>query len=231
MSVLAGIGAFANLPLDSLAYLERACTTREVQHGTKIFAEGDAADAVYAITSGNRVRIGSVDQNGKALMVEMFGVGEIFGEIGVLSGGRRSAEAKADGTVKLARIPASVFLESLQRTPVLGANLSRLFAHRLRRTFALFRDASFETVEHRLARQLLYLAEAYGRRTGDGIRLAGRFRQADLADLLGATPRSIITVLNRWRADGLVTFDGVSGHITLCNEARLRQLLAPENTA
>ena len=43
---------------------------------------------------------------------------------------------------------------------------------------------------------LLYLAEREGRRTAQGTQLAGRFRQGDLADLLGATTRSIITILN-----------------------------------
>jgi hypothetical protein len=61
---------------------------------------------------------------------------------------------------------------------------------RLRRTYELFQDAAFESLEGRLARQVLYLAEREGRPTPQGLRLAHRFRQADLADLLGATTRS-----------------------------------------
>src|SRR4051794_15076699 len=91
--------------------------------------------------------------------------------------------------------------------PILGANLCGLLAARLRRTFALFKDATFESLEVRLARQVLYLVGRDGRRTQQGLQLAGRFRQGDLADLLGATTRSIITILNAWRANGLVTYD------------------------
>ena len=61
-----------------------------------------------------------------------------------------------------------------------------------------------ESLEVRLARQVLYLARTDGRNTAQGRQLGGRLRQGDLADLLGATTRSIITILNAWRADGLV---------------------------
>ena len=137
-------------------------------------------------------------------MIEVFGTGDIFGEIGVIDGSTRSAHAVAEGRVRLLRISGRVFMDALNSHPVMGADLCRMFAGRLRRTSILFRDATFESLDARLARQLLYLGRREGRRTEQGLQLAGRFRQGDLADLLGATTRSIITILNSWRADGLV---------------------------
>ena len=89
-------------------------------------------------------------------------------------------------------------------------------------------DATFESLEARLARQVLYLGRREGRRTEQGLQLAGRFRQSDLADLLGATTRSIITILNAWRADGLVIYDAARAQLTLCREAELQRLVGPE---
>lgn len=89
----------------------------------------------------------------------------------------------------------------------------------------MFRDATFESLEVRLARQVLYLAGREGRRTEQGIQLGGRFRQSDLADLLGATTRSIITILNAWRADNLVIYDPTRAQLTLCDEAAFRRLI------
>ena len=136
--------------------------------------------------------------------------------------------AYADGPVVLMGVRADAFLAVLADTPRLGANLARLLATRLRRTFTLFQDASFETVEVRLARQVLYLAERAGRRTERGIRLVGQLRQPDLADLLGATVRSVITVLNAWRASGWVSYDGDKAMLVVLDAAKLRQLVAPE---
>jgi CRP-like cAMP-binding protein len=140
-------------------------------------------------------------------MVDVLGAGEIFGEIGVIDGGPRTAAAVVEGQVRLLKLRSSAFLTALDSCPTLGAALCRLMAQRLRRTYELFQDAAFETLEVRLARQVLYLAEREGRPVKQGIRLAHRFRQPDLADLLGATTRSIITILNAWRTAGLVTYD------------------------
>jgi CRP/FNR family cyclic AMP-dependent transcriptional regulator len=72
----------------------------------------------------------------------------------------------------------------------------------------------------------LYLGTVSGRRTERGLRLAGRLRQPDLADLLGATPRSIITILNDWRHRKWVDYDGDKAILTLLDEAALRRLIA-----
>jgi CRP/FNR family cyclic AMP-dependent transcriptional regulator len=67
------------------------------------------------------------------------------------------------------------------------------------------------------------------RQTPQGIRLADRLRQADLADLLGTTTRSIITTLNTWRADGLVLYDTDRALLTVCDVARLRMIVEPND--
>jgi CRP-like cAMP-binding protein len=100
-----------------------------------------------------------------------------------------------------------------------------MIARRLRRTYELFQDATFETLEVRLARQILYLAEREGRAMPEGTRLGNRLRQGDLADLLGATTRSIISILNNWRATGLVTYDTDKALLTVKDLAALRAIV------
>ena len=219
------INVLKGISEEDLGPLKQAATVLEPQDGGTIFAQGDPADAVYVITAGDgHVRIGAVDRNGKALMVEMFKAGDIFGEIGVIDGRSRTAAAVAEGKVRLMRIPGHLFLAMLTNCPRLSEALCRLLAERLRRTYELFQDATFETLEVRLARQVLYLAQREGRRTQDGLRLANRFRQSDLADLLGATTRSIITILNAWRAAGLVIYDTDRALLTVRDETALKTI-------
>lgn len=226
MSPLAVISGFASLGANERDRLERAGTVSELRDGTKVFCQGDVADAVYVIIAGNgQVRICAVDRRSKSLMVEVFRTGDIFGEIGVIDGGVRSAAAVVEGCVRLMRIPRAAFLVALSRDPALGVSMCRSLARRLRRTFELFQDASFESLEVRLARQVLYLADRDSRRTEQGIRLTQRLRQGDLADLLGATTRSIITILSAWRAEGLVQYDTERALLTLCNPDALRSLV------
>jgi CRP/FNR family transcriptional regulator, cyclic AMP receptor protein len=100
-----------------------------------------------------------------------------------------------------------------------------MMAQRLRRTYELFQDAAFEKLEVRLARQVLYLAAREGRVTPQGTRLGHRLRQTDLADLLGATTRSIISILNAWRAAGLVIYDTERALLTVKDLSALRSII------
>jgi CRP/FNR family cyclic AMP-dependent transcriptional regulator len=223
---LASVRTFKGMTRADLDRLELESITLEPRAGATIFAQGDTADAVFAITAGDgNVRIGSVDRHGKALMVEVFHAGEIFGEIGVIDSGFRTAAAVAEGRVTLVKITARAFLAALATSPQLGETLCRVMAQRLRRTFELFQDATFETLEVRLARQVLYLAARGSRPTPQGVRLADRLRQADFADLLGATTRSIITILNAWRKAGVVVYDTDRALLTICDPSALKSIV------
>jgi len=226
MGLLSGIGAFDGLTEAQFGRLESGGKLLEPKDGATLFDQGDPGDSVYAVIGGDgRVRVGVIDRRSKALMAEVFRTGDLFGEIAVIDDGTRTAQAVVQGRVRLYRIGADAFRSVLSDSPTLGVNLCRMLSARLRRTFEMVQDATFETLAVRLARQVLHLAAIDGRRTEQGIRLAGRFRQADLADLMGATPRSIITILNTWRATGLVVYDADRGKLTICREAEMRALV------
>ena len=227
MSPLSRIHVFDGIPAETLLRLEQGAVVQEPRNGAEIFTQDDDADCLYAIIGGEgSVRIGAIDRRSKKLMVEVFGFGEVFGEIGVIDGGVRTASAVVDGRVKLMRISAESFMAVLAETPGLGINLARALSRRLRRTFALLQDATFETVEVRLARQILYLGSLQGRQTVGGILVSNRLRQPDLADLLGTTTRSIITVLNSWRASDIVRYDAERAQLMIRDETALRALVS-----
>jgi CRP/FNR family transcriptional regulator, cyclic AMP receptor protein len=228
---LASVEVLSGMSAAEISRLEDGSLHWEPRDGETVFTQGDAADSIYAIIGGDgHVRIGAIDRNSKALMVEVFRAGEIFGEIGVIDGGTRSASAVAKGRVKLVKIRRTGFLAALASSPALGEALCRMMARRLRRTYQLFQDATFETLEVRLARQVLYLAAREGRSTPQGLRLANRLRQGDLADLLGATTRSIITILNSWRADDIVIYDADRALLTVRGLTALQAIIKSDST-
>jgi CRP/FNR family transcriptional regulator, cyclic AMP receptor protein len=225
MTALLDVKAFNGMDSAELDRIEASSRVLVPRDGARLFVEGDAADAVYAIMTGH-VRVGAPDTNSKGLMIDVFGPGDIFGEMGVIERSTRTADAVAEGRVRLLRISSKVFLDTLHCNAVLGENLCLMLVKRLRRTSLLFRDATFESLEVRLASQLIYLVNREGgRKTEYGFQLAGRYRQGDLADLLGTTTRSIITILNSWRKDGIVIYDSARGHLTICREDDLQQCI------
>ena len=89
---------FKGLTSAELERLARNCVRLEPRDGSEVFAQGDPANAVYAIVAGDgRVRIIATDRRSKALLAEIFHNGDCFGEMGVMDGGTRSAGAIAEG--------------------------------------------------------------------------------------------------------------------------------------
>lgn len=223
---LTSVPAFRGLGPAELQRLSRATRILDIATPREIFSQGDLSDAVYAITGGDGcVRIGAADRQSKLLMVEVFQTGDLFGEVGVIDGKPRTATAVSEGRVRLLRISAAGFREAMANSASLSETLCRTLARRLRRTFELLQDATFESLEVRLARQILYLADIAGRADKNDFRLVRRLRQGDLADLLGVTTRSIITILNAWRAKGIVAYDTRTAILTITNRPALEALL------
>jgi CRP-like cAMP-binding protein len=116
---LASITMFNSMNQKELSQIEQGSLILEPHDSVTLFAQGDPADAVYAIIAGDgHVRIGAIDRRSKALMVEVFRIGDIFGEIGVFDGGVRTAGAVAQGSVKLVKIHRTAFLSALERCPL-----------------------------------------------------------------------------------------------------------------
>ena len=222
-----GCALFEGVRPEDCTRLLAAISSRDVGENEIVFHQGDPAGAAYVVTGGTgNVRAGAAGGAAKQLMVEIFRLGDLFGELAALDGSERSAEAIAlGGPVRLAVLPAGPLREALAEVPRLGANLALLLAARVRRTFTLLRDATFERLEVRLARQILYIARRDGRPGPDGVRLGQRVNQDDLADLMGATTRSVITILNAWRAEGLLRYDARTGRVTLPDPGRLVRLI------
>ena len=144
MTALLGVTVFAGIDRAELDRIEAGSRLVEPHDGTQIFAEGDEADSVYAIIGGaGRIRIGALDRNSKGLMIEVFGVGDIFGEIGVIEATTRTADAVAEGRLRLLRIAGRHPLRRELRFCVrlrsryLGAVQLLIYRHLLMRTLGI----------------------------------------------------------------------------------------------
>src|SRR5690349_2532764 len=76
--------------------------------GQSLFVRGEKASCLYLVSDG-RVRIAIVTEDGGELSFRHTAVGEIFGEIGVLDGGVRTADATALTAVSAYRLDRGDF--------------------------------------------------------------------------------------------------------------------------
>ena len=101
--------------------------------GELIYQQGDTGNVMYVIRSG-QVRISRADSHGEILLATL-GAGDFFGEMSLISGGRRSATVIAETPVELEVITRSAFLEHVKDP--LAIRVMQGLSERLRRVDSL----------------------------------------------------------------------------------------------
>ena len=176
--------------------LARLCQTRRLPAGQTLFVKGDPGDALYGVRRG-QIRIETGTTAGERLTIEVFGAGDLFGEIAVLDGRPRTADAVAQEDAELFVLPRADFLKTLESDGRLAIRIIELLCARLRSTNERTEEMMFLPLSVRLARRLDTLVQDFGAEV--------QITQDELAGLVGVTRESVNRQLQEWRASGIVT--------------------------
>jgi CRP/FNR family transcriptional regulator, cyclic AMP receptor protein len=215
---------FAGLSADELAGLAQDFTPRQFQPGETIFFEGDPGQTLCLIESG-QVRIYVQNEVGQETSVALYGPGELLGELAVIDEQPRSASAVALQPSLVHVVGRDRFHYWLRESPQLSRNFLKALSARIRQTTRQVGDLTFLDVPARLARQLLQLAQVYGRSHNQHVFIDAALNQSDLASLTGATRESVNKALAALRRQGVIQIE--QGYITILDIAALREKTTP----
>jgi CRP-like cAMP-binding protein len=173
--------------------------------GQVVFAQGDAADAVFYIQEG-KVKLTVISEQGKEAVVAILGMDNFFGE-GCLAGqDRRIATVKSMAESVITRLEKSAIVKLIHEEPT----FSEMFiAHLLGRTIRVesdLVDQLFNSSEKRLARMLLLLAN-FGKDTKPEPIIA-KISQETLAEMIGTTRSRVSFFMNKFRKLGFIAYNG-----------------------
>jgi CRP-like cAMP-binding protein len=131
---LAGrLGVFTRLSPDQRSAFVRAATVLDIAEGTRIIEHGDAATSAYFILDGSTTA-GIPVEDGYSGLSTMT-AGDFFGEIGALTGSRRTADVVADVDSTLLEVPADALRATMEVPEISNVVLSTI-SNRLQRTEA-----------------------------------------------------------------------------------------------
>lgn len=203
-----------------------ACATpvRHPPHAT-IFQRGDAGDSMMTVLRG-RVKISAYSAEGRELVLNIINPGEMFGEIALLDGLPRTADAVTLETTDLLVLPRSRFLPFLTAHPELTTRLLTVLCQRLRQTSEHLEDTLFREAPSRLARMLLRLASSFGTRTPEGIRLEMKLSQQQIGNLVGISRETTNKQMGEWARAGYLSVD--AGVVTLRSRDALERIAEAE---
>ena len=122
-------------PLDDSAAIElrNLLRTKDVNAGTTLFRAGDVGDAMYLIESG-RVRIAVHDADQKEIVLAELARGDYFGEMAIVDGKQRSADATVIENARFAVLSRESFLNFIQSNPIVALEMLSATFSRLRHT-------------------------------------------------------------------------------------------------
>jgi CRP/FNR family cyclic AMP-dependent transcriptional regulator len=209
------------LPRPELEHLLGFSQLRPFRRRAHLFVTGDSGAVVYAVLAGY-VKLSRSSANGREIVLELAGPGSTFGELAVINGWQRSADAVALSDSRVLSIDGRHFMDALRRNPEAMLALLRIQCERLAATTAQMEDALFLPGAARVARALIRLAALNSQPTPDGLQIDVALSQRELGDITGLARESINKQLATWRDERMIRLDG--HHITLTDAAALQQI-------
>ncbi|HET57170.1 MAG TPA: Crp/Fnr family transcriptional regulator [Deltaproteobacteria bacterium] len=219
-ALLANIPLFQALGPDDRERLSRSIKRQVVHKGTVLFQKGEPGTTLYVIITG-KIKIILPSSLGEEMVLAVFSGGDFFGEMALLDGMPRSADAVALEDAELLMLDQADFVSFLQNNPGAIQAILRSLSLRLRKTDDLLQDTCFLNVSGRLAKKLVELVEEHGTRQDNEAVFDLSLTQADLARMVGASRESVNKELRTLREKGLITIEGRS--FTIHNMERLRR--------
>ena len=155
LEALRSVPLFSSLDDDAARDLRNLLSEKVVPQNTRLFRQGDDGDAMYLIESG-RVRISIRDHDKQELTLAELAQGDFFGEMSIIDGRQRSADAKVIEDSRLAVLSRDAFLSFVRTKPDVALEMLSALTDRLRRTDELLRSrVSRNANEEEKARETL----------------------------------------------------------------------------
>ena len=201
---------FAGLARGTLAALAAAARRRSWPAGATVFQRGDEGDCLLAITEG-RLRLTLGTTQGRELVLRHLEAGDVVGELAVIDGEPRSADAAALVPTRAIVIARDRFLAVAAAHPDLGLAVARHLCAMLRNTNFQMESIALYDLQMRVVRFFLFsVRQIHGDAPPDETVLRLGLSQSDLSAVLGASRPKINQALQALIAAGAIRREGDS---------------------
>jgi len=188
--------------------------------GQVIFGRGDEGREIYLVTRG-RVRLSILTAEGRELSFAHAEPGTVFGEIAMLDGGPRTADATAVSKGVALTLSKAAFQRLAESRPQMIDAAIKFLCRRLREADQQLEAIALYPIEVRLARFFLAAARQKGPGDADRVAIDLDMSQSELALLIGASRPKVNTALSLLEANGAV--ERQDGKI-VCDMEELRMI-------
>ncbi len=191
---------FEGIPSGDVRAVVALARRRTFARGEVVFHRGDPADTVHLVVKG-RFDVRVTTRFGDVVALGICGPGDAFGELALVTGGRRSATVSALEPAETLSLRRDALERLTRELPSVNVALVRLLAQQVERLSQLLVEAHTVDADARVARRLLELASVYGSAASAA---EVPLTQEAIAGLAGTSRATVNRVLRGLERDGAV---------------------------
>jgi CRP/FNR family cyclic AMP-dependent transcriptional regulator len=208
---------FRDLPSPVLEHLGSYMKTRKVRRGSTIFSKGDPGTGLMGVLAGS-VKISVASADGRDVVLNIIHEGEVFGEIALLDGHPRTADATAMSECELIVVERRDFVPFLRSQPDVTLKFLEILCSRLRWTSEQVQDVTFLNLPTRLAKALLRLTAAIETSAKGKVAIT----QREISQIIGRSRESTNKQLRAWAKHGWIKLE--RGGVTVLRSDKLAEV-------
>jgi CRP/FNR family cyclic AMP-dependent transcriptional regulator len=201
--LLKQVPLFRSLREEDSRHIAALLQKQTLRKGDALFRQGDEGTSLYLIIAG-KIKIVRQSREGDEMILAMLSAGDFCGEMALLDGMPRSADAVAAEEAHLYGLNRKDFLSYVLNNATAAKAILSALSKRLRKADDFLQDIFFLNVGARLAKKLIELAMNNGFREGESGPVKLSVTQKDLAGMICATRESVNKELRVLREKNLV---------------------------
>ncbi len=204
---LKNFNLFEELPEEELQDLASMTKMHRTSKRDIIYFPASPSHNIYFLKEGH-VKFSRINEEGKEIILDILGPGELFGELVEMDPGTpRNEIAEALDNVLICTLNRNDFTALVERNPSLNFQIVRRVGLRLRKFEERVESLVFKDSATRVRELLVHLAEEFGKIKEGHITIPGILSHQDIAELSGTSRQTATTILNDLRSQGLIDFD------------------------
>lgn len=185
--------------------LSKLSRMREAQKNQIIFHPQDTSQTLYFLKKG-QVKISSYSEKGKEITHALLGPGEMFGELALTGQGVRDMMAVATEDTLICVAHVKEFEIILQENPCLNLQITKLLGFKLKRLNMRLERLWFKSAPERVKALIQDLADDYGVKEGNKIKITLKLTHQDLANLAATSRQTVSTTFSELEKQGIISY-------------------------
>lgn len=193
---------------------------KSLPRGATLYEHGELGSS-FAIIAKGLLKVCVFSLDGKEIVFDYLGRGNIIGEISIFDGKPRTASAIAVEPTEVLVMQKKDVLPYLARHGETSLKIIELLCERLRKTDMLMEQNTSLAMEPKLAKGILRFAQDHGKKSADGT-IDIQIRQSDLGSYVSLARENVNRQLREWADLGFVEL--TRGHIVIKDQRAIEEI-------